>query len=69
MGDRSEENLKKVNRINGVANGFNDQEWAEGTTHALRPHFEAINAENLATINSFYSYCKKNIRYVGATED
>ena len=68
VGDRSEENLKKVNRINGVAYGYNDQEWVQSTTHALRPQFEAINAENLATINSFYDYCEKNIPGNGATQ-
>jgi hypothetical protein len=68
VGDRSEENLKKVNRINGVAYGYNDQEWVQSTTHALRPQFEAINAENLATINSFYDYCEKNILGNWATQ-
>lgn len=60
-GDRSEENLKKVNRIKGVAYGFDDQEWVHGTTNLLRPHFEALNAENLSTIKSFYEYCEKTI--------
>jgi hypothetical protein len=61
VGDRSEENLKKVNPINGVAYGFDDQEWLQGTTHLLRPDFEAINAENLATIQGFYEYCETTI--------
>lgn len=60
-GDRSEENLKKVNRIKGVAYGFVDQEWVQGTADLLRPHFEALNAENLSTIKAFYEYCEKAI--------
>ena len=62
--DRSEENLKKINRINGVAYGFDDQEWVNSTAHQLRPHFEALNAENLATIKGFYEYCEKTISSV-----
>jgi hypothetical protein len=60
-GERSEENLKKINRIKGVAYGFDDQEWVNSTAHQLRPYFEALNAENLATIQGFYEYCEKNI--------
>ena len=60
-GDRSEESLKKVNRIKGVAYGFEDQEWVQSTTHALRPEFETINTENLATIQGFYEYCEKTM--------
>ena len=60
-GDRSEENLKKVNRIKGVAYGFDDQEWVSSTAHELRTHFEALNAENLSTIKAFYEYCEKTI--------
>lgn len=60
-GDRSEENLKKVNRISGIAYGFVDQEWVQSTAHLLRPHFEALNAGNLATIKGFYEYCEKTI--------
>ena len=59
--ERSEENLKKINRINGVAYGFDDEEWVNSTAHQLRPHFEALNAENLSTIKGFYDYCEKNI--------
>lgn len=59
--DRSEENLKKINRINGVAYGFDDQEWVSSTAHLLRPHFEALNAENLATIKGFNVYFEKTI--------
>jgi len=58
-GDRSEENLKKVNRIRGVAYGFEDGEWVKSTINELRPHYEAVNSENLATIQGFYEYCKK----------
>lgn len=61
QGDRSEENLKKINRIKGVAYGFDDQEWVNSTAHQLRPHFEALNAENLFTIQGFYEYCEKNM--------
>ena len=61
VGDRSKENLKKVNRINGVAYGFDDQEWVQSTKHELRPYFEALNDENLATIKEFYEYCEKTI--------
>jgi len=60
-GDRSLENLKKVNRIKGVAYGFDDEEWVQSTKHELRPHFEALNNENLATIKEFYRYCEKTI--------
>lgn len=60
-GDRSEENLKKINRINGVAYGFEDQEWVESTADKLRPHYEAVNAENFSTIKAFYEYCEKTI--------
>ena len=60
-GDRSEENLKKINRINGIAYGLNDQEWVESTAQLLRPYFEAINTENQATIKGFYEYCEKTI--------
>lgn len=60
-GDRSEESLKKVNRINGVAYGFDDQEWVNSTSQQLRPHIEALNTENMATIQSFYAYCEKTI--------
>ena len=59
--DRSLENLKKVNRIKGVAYGFDDEEWVEATSHLLRPHFEAVNSENLGTIKAFYKYCEENI--------
>lgn len=60
-GDRSLENLTKVNRIKGVAYGFEDEEWIQNTGSLLRPHFEALNAENLSTIKAFYQYCEKNI--------
>lgn len=60
-GDRSLDNLKKVNRINGVAYGFDDGEWVQSTAHLLRPHFEVLNAENLGTIKAFYEYCEKTI--------
>lgn len=60
-GDRSLDNLKKVNRIQGVAYGFDDAEWAQSTAHLLRSHFEALNGENLSTIKAFYEYCEKTI--------
>lgn len=60
-GDRSMENLKKVNQINGVAYGFEDEEWVQSTASLLRAQFEAVNAENLATIKGFYEYCEKTI--------
>lgn len=60
-GDRSVENLKKVNRINGVAYGWDDLEWANTTMPLLRPHYEKINQENLETIRNFRDYCYKNI--------
>ncbi len=60
-GDRSLENLKKVNRIRGVAYGFDDDDWVNNTAAQLRPHFEALNAENLGTIKAFYEYCEKTI--------
>jgi len=60
-GDRSEENLKKVNRIMGVAYGFDDEEWVQSTTHLLRSYFVSLNAENLSTIKAFYEHCEKSI--------
>lgn len=60
-GDRSIDNLKKVNRIKGVAYGFDDQEWVKSTIHELRPHFESLNADNLVTIREFYAYCERAI--------
>ena len=60
-GDRSLENLKKVNRIKGVAYGFHDEEWVKSTAHELRPHFEQLNKEYMATIRAFYEYCEKTI--------
>ena len=60
-GDRSIENLKKVNRIKGVAYGFEDQDWVRSTADLLRPQFEKINTENLATIKVFYEYCEKRM--------
>ncbi len=60
-GDRSIENLKKVNRIYGVAYGFDDQDWVIKTRHQLRPHFEQLNVEYQATIRDFYIYCEREI--------
>lgn len=60
-GDRSMENLKKVNRINGVAYGFDDEAWVQSTASLLRAQFEAVNAENLVTIKGFYEYCENTI--------
>jgi hypothetical protein len=68
-GNRSLENLKIVNRIKGVAYGFDDEEWVQGTAHLLRPQFEAINAENLSTIRGFYDYCEKNISCSELTQE
>lgn len=67
-GDRSIENLKKVNRIKGVAYGFEDEEWVKSTASELRPHFEALNAENLATIKAFYEYCEREIPKIAHLE-
>lgn len=58
-GERSLENLQKINRIKGVAYGFEDREWVQKTAHELRPYFEAVNSENLATIKGFYGYCER----------
>lgn len=58
-GDRSEENLKRVNRINGVAYGFNDEDWVKRTVDLLRPSLEESNKRYLGTIKSFYDYCKQ----------
>jgi hypothetical protein len=60
-GDRSAENLKRVNRINGLAYGLDDQDWADKTHHQLRPHFERLNKEYQATIQDFYAYCEWEI--------
>ena len=60
-GDRSEENLKKINRVKGVAYGFNDDEWVSASNHQLRPWIENWNTENLMTIKGFYEYCEKTI--------
>lgn len=62
--DRSLENLKKINRIKGVAYGFDDDEWVNATADQLRSDFEAQNAENLGTIKAFYEYCEKTIPQV-----
>lgn len=59
--DRSAENLKRVNRIKGVAYGLNDKEWIKSTLHELRSDFETINGENLFTIKAFYEYCERKI--------
>jgi hypothetical protein len=61
-GDRSEENLKKVNRINGVAYGFEDWEWLNQTHSLLRPQFEKLNTEYLRSVDDFYHYCEREIR-------
>jgi len=60
-GDRSLENLKIVNRIKGVAYGFDDDEWIKNSAHELRTYFEALNGENLGTIKAFHEYCEKTI--------
>jgi hypothetical protein len=60
-GERSEENLKKVNRIKGVAYGFEDEWWVKSTFNELRPHYEAVNSQNLGTIKAFCDYCEKSI--------
>lgn len=64
-GDRSLESLKKINRLNGIAYGFDDQDWSEGTSQLLRPWLENMNSENLATIKAFREYCEKNIPSIG----
>lgn len=61
-GDRSEENLKRVNRINGVAYGFEDWEWLNQTHSLLRPQFEKLNTEYLRGVDDFYHYCEREIR-------
>ncbi len=60
-GDRCEENLKRVNRIKGVAYGFDDEEWINKTSHELRSHFEYLNADYQITIRDFYIYCEREI--------
>jgi hypothetical protein len=60
-GDRSEDNLRRINRIKGVAYGFNDEEWVRTTAHELRPHYDELNAEYLGTIKRFFEYCEREI--------
>ncbi len=60
-GDRSLENIKKINRIKGVAYGFEDEQWVNDTIDHLRSHYETVNTENLGTIKAFYEYCEKTM--------
>ena len=63
-GDRSEGSLKKINRINGVAYGFNDEEWVQRTASLLRPSLEQSNQRYIGTIEAFYGYCEQKF-YTG----
>jgi len=55
-GEFSEDHLKQKNRINGVAYGFDDLEWARETLHLLKPSMEETNKQNLETISKFKDY-------------
>jgi len=55
-GEFSEDNLKKKNRINGVAYGFDDLGWAKETLHLLKPSMEEKNMQSLETIIKFKDY-------------
>jgi hypothetical protein len=55
-GEFSVSNMKKTNRINGVAYGLDDLEWAKETLHLLKPSLEETNKQNLETISKFKDY-------------
>jgi hypothetical protein len=55
-GEFSVSNMKKTNRINGVAYGLDDLEWARETLHLLKPSMEETNKQNLETISKFKDY-------------
>ena len=55
-GEFSVSNMKKTNRINGVAYDLDDLEWAGETLHLLKPSLEETNKQNLETISKFKDY-------------
>jgi hypothetical protein len=55
-GQYSKENLMKVNRIPGIAIGFDDVEFANSSQKFLIPYLETLNMEQLNTISSFKTY-------------
>lgn len=60
-GEFSKDHLIKVNRINGVAYGFNDQEWVESSRNSLRKHLEEFNEKNMESVRKFHDYCNLKI--------
>jgi hypothetical protein len=60
-GEFSKDHLINVNRIDGVAYGFNDQEWVESSKNNLRKHLEQMNAQNMETVKKFQEYCNLKI--------
>jgi hypothetical protein len=60
-GEFSKEHLIKVNRINGVAYGFEDQDWVEASKNNLRQHLVDLNEKNLETVRGFHEYCNLKI--------
>lgn len=60
-GEFSKDHLIKVNRINGVAYGFNDQEWVESSLNNLRKDLEELNEKNMESVRKFHKYCNLKI--------
>lgn len=61
VGERSKESLTQVNRLPGLAYGWDDESWAKGTVQELRPYLEMQNNMNLQTILDFMQYCQNHI--------
>jgi hypothetical protein len=60
-GDRSAENLKKVNRMPGIAIGWDDEAWHKSTLFELRAYLASQNQSYLQTIPAFMQYCNSQI--------
>ena len=60
-GEFSKEHLIQVNRINGVAYGFDDQQWVESSKDKLRQYLIEINQKNMETVKKFHDYCNLKI--------
>jgi len=60
-GEFSKEHLIQVNRINGVAYGFDDQQWVESSKDRLRQHLIEINQQYMETVKKFHDYCNLKI--------
>jgi hypothetical protein len=55
-GQYSKENLMNVNRIPGIAIGFDDIDSAKATQKDLTSYLATLNEEQLNTISSFKNY-------------